>query len=192
MLESSEVSDFRDEADRRHTRDAAPRLPRVDDRRPAPRGRERPALVGDARHAPRRFIDGVAVFLQRDVLRGQRDTEVGEPASVRERPPGASRIAATLAQQERLQSMLGLGAQADGVFARAHAITHGFIIGRWDIDRRAFAGAVQSGQGVAIAPIGRDPIAAPFGQARRIDDRAVFALRRQVPVDPTPARAGFA
>ena len=48
MLEASEVPDLRDEADGRHKRDAAQRLQHLHDRRPAPRGRELPELVGDA------------------------------------------------------------------------------------------------------------------------------------------------
>ena len=44
MLEASEVPDLRDEADGRHKRDAAQRLQRLHDRRPAPRGRELPEL----------------------------------------------------------------------------------------------------------------------------------------------------
>ena len=47
MIKSSDVADFRDEADGRHKRDAAQRLQRVHDRRPAPRGGELPQLVGE-------------------------------------------------------------------------------------------------------------------------------------------------
>ncbi len=87
--------------------------------------------------------------------------------------------------------MLGLRAQADGVFARAHEIAQRFIIGRRDVDRRELAGAMQPGQGVAVAPIGLDPIAAPFRHARRIDDDAVLPLGGEIAVDPKPARAGL-
>ena len=87
--------------------------------------------------------------------------------------------------------MLGLGAQADRVFARAHEITQGFIIGRRNVDRRELAGAMQPGQGVAIPPIGLDPIAAPLRHARGIDDDAVFPLGGEIAVDAKPARAGF-
>ena len=87
MLEASEVPDLGDEADGRDQRDAAQRLQCVDDRRPAPRGRELPALVGEALDAAFGFVDRVAVLLEGDVLRGQRETEVSEPAAIRARPP---------------------------------------------------------------------------------------------------------
>ena len=83
--------------------------------------------------------------------------------------------------------MLGLGAQADRVFARAHEIPEGFIVGRRNVDRRELAGAMQPGQGIAVTPIDRDPIAAPLGHAQGSDDDAVLALGGEIPVDPKPA-----
>ena len=132
-----------------------------------------------------------AVLLQRDVLRGERETEVGEPAAIRARPPGAARIASTLAEQERLQPMLRLGAQPDRVFARAHEIPQGFIIGHRNVDRRELAGAMQPGQGVTIPAIGLDPIAAPFRHARGIDDDALLTVGGEIAVEAKPARARF-
>ena len=93
-------------------------------------GVELPELVGEPLDAAFGLVDRVAILLQRDVLRGERETEIGQPAAIRARPPGAARIAATLAEQERLQPMLGLRAQADRVFARAHEIAQRFIVGR--------------------------------------------------------------
>ena len=87
--------------------------------------------------------------------------------------------------------MLGLGAQADRVLARAHQIPQGFILGRRNVDRRELAGAMQPGQGVAVPPIGLDPIAAPFRHARGIDDDAVFPLGGEIAVDAKPTRAGL-
>jgi hypothetical protein len=87
--------------------------------------------------------------------------------------------------------MLGLGAQADRVFARAHEIPEGVIVGRRNVDRRELAGAMPPGQGIAVTPIGLDPIAAPLGHARGIDDDAVLALGGEIPVDPQPAGARF-
>ena len=142
-------------------RDPAQRLQGLYHRRPTPCGRDLPELAGEPLDAAFGFVDRVAVLLQRDVLGGERDTEIGEPAAIGSRPTGASRIASTLAEQECLQPMLGLGREADRVFARAHEITEGFIRGRRNIDRGELAGAMQPGQGVAIPPIGLDPIAAP-------------------------------
>ena len=87
--------------------------------------------------------------------------------------------------------MLGLGAQADGVFARAHEIPQGFIVGRRNVDRRELAGAMQPGQRVAIPAIRLDPIAAPLRHARRIDDDAVFTLGGEIAMKTKPAGARF-
>ena len=65
--------------------------------------------------------------------------------------------------------------QTDGVFPRAHQIAEGLVIRR-DVDRRELAGPMQPGEGVAVAPVGLDPIAAAFRHARRIDDHTVLAL----------------
>ena len=108
MGETSDAADFGDEADRCHKRHPAQGLERGDDRRPAPVRGERPELVGEARDARFGFVDRVAVFLQRDVRRRQRDTEIGEPPSIGLRPSRPARIAAPLPPQEPLQAMLGL------------------------------------------------------------------------------------
>ena len=50
---------------------------------------------------------------------------------------------------------------------------------------------MQSGQCVAISPVGLDPIAAPLRHARRIDDDAVFPLAGEIAVDAKPTRAGL-
>ena len=79
-----------------HKRDAAERLQRIDDRRPAPRRRELPQLIGEALDAAFGFVDRVAVLLQRDVLRRQRETEIREPPTIRLCPSGFAGIPATL------------------------------------------------------------------------------------------------
>ena len=48
---------------------------------------------------------------------------------------------------------------------------------------------MQAREGVAIAAVGLDPVAAALGHARRIDDDALFALRGQVAIDAEAARA---
>ena len=111
MIEASDVADLGDQADGRDKRDAAQAPAARRPRGPAPGGRELPELVGEPFDAAFRFVDRVAVFLQRDVLRRQREAEIREPAPIRARPPGASRIASALPQQERLQPMLRLRAQ---------------------------------------------------------------------------------
>ncbi len=102
MREPANVADFGDETHRRDKRDPAERLEGVDDRRPAPRGRELPELVGEPLDAAFGFVDRVAILLQGDVLRGEGETEIGEPAPIGSRPAGASWIASTLAEQEGL------------------------------------------------------------------------------------------
>ena len=87
--------------------------------------------------------------------------------------------------------MFRLGAQADRVFARPHEITQGFIIGRRNVDRRELTGAMQPGQGVAIPPVGLDPVAAPRRHARGIDDDAILPLAGEKAVDAEAARARF-
>ena len=77
-------------------------------------------MVGEPLDAVFGFRDRVAVLLQRAVLRGEGKTEIGEPAAIGTGPSGATRIAAALPEQKRLQSVLGLSAQADRLFANAH------------------------------------------------------------------------
>ena len=71
MREASNVADLGDEADRGDKRDTAQRLQRIHHRRPAPRGRVLPELVGEPLDAAFGLVDRVAVLLQRDVLRGE-------------------------------------------------------------------------------------------------------------------------
>ena len=61
--EAPDVPDVDDEADGRDKRDPAQRLQGIDDRRPAPRGRELPELDGEALDAALRFVDRVPVLL---------------------------------------------------------------------------------------------------------------------------------
>ena len=150
-----------------------------------------PQLVGQPLDAPFGFVDRVAVFLQRNVLRREGKAEIGEPPSIRPGPSGAPGIATALPEQERLQAMFRLRAQTDGVFSRTHQIAQRFIIGRRDVDSRELARAMQPGERVAIAPVGLDPIAASFRHARGIDDDAVFSLRDEKAVNAKPARTGF-
>ena len=82
MGEASDVADFGDEADRRDKRHTAQRLERVHDRRPTPIRGKRPELVREAPDALFGVVDRVPVLLQRDVLWGQRKTQIGQPASV--------------------------------------------------------------------------------------------------------------
>ena len=113
--------------------------------------------------APLGFVNRVAIFLQRDVLRGTRETEIRQPASIRQRPPFTPRIAPPLPQQKRLQSILRLRAHADRIFARAHEIAHRFVGGIGHIDRAQFARAMQPRQHLTVPPIGFHAIPAPLG-----------------------------
>lgn len=61
-------------------------------------------------------------------------------------------VASALTQQECLQPMLGLATEADRVFARADELAEGLIVGDRNADRGEFAGAMQPGQRVPIAP----------------------------------------
>jgi hypothetical protein len=146
-------------------------------------------LVREPLDAALGFVDRVAVLLQRDVLRRDGEAEIGQPAAIRARPAGASGIASTLAEQERLQPVLRLCGQADGIFAGADEIAQGFIIGRRDVDGGQLASTMQPGQSGAITSIRLDPITAPLRHARGIDDDAVFSLAREIAVDPEPAGA---
>ena len=96
MPEACEVAEFRDEGDGGDERHPAQRLPRGDDRCPAPR-RELPQRLCEPVDARFGFVDRVAVFLERDVLRRTRDTEIRQPPAVRQRPSFAPGIAALAA-----------------------------------------------------------------------------------------------
>ena len=87
--------------------------------------------------------------------------------------------------------MLRLRRQPDGVFPRAHQIAHRFVLVGGDVDRGELTGAMEPGERVAVAPVGLDPIAAAPRHARRIDDHAVLALRRQVAMNSKTVRPGF-
>jgi len=115
MIEASDVADLSDETDRRHKGDPTQRLQRVHHGRPAPGGRVLSQLLRRTLDAPLRLVDRVATLLQRDVLGREGEAEIGQPPPIRLRPPGAAGIAAALAQEERLQPMLRLRRQADGV-----------------------------------------------------------------------------
>ncbi len=102
-----------------------------------------PELIRQALDAPLGLVNRVAILLQRDVLRREREAEVGEPAAIGLRPTGASWIASALPQKERLQPMLRLGTQADGIFQGPHQIAQGLIVICRNVNRRELAGAMQ-------------------------------------------------
>src|SRR5437867_2625604 len=76
MTDAREVAEFRDEGDRRDEGHPAQRLPRGDDRRPAPRRRELTPLLREPGDTRLGFVDRVSIFLERDVLRRIRETEI--------------------------------------------------------------------------------------------------------------------
>jgi hypothetical protein len=86
-------------------------------------------LVGEALNPAFGFVDRVAILLQCDVLRGEGETEIGEPPPIGPGPTGASRIAAALPEQERFEAMLRLRGQADGIFSCPYQVAQGFIVG---------------------------------------------------------------
>ena len=96
MIKPPDVPDLDDQADRGDKGDPAQRLQRLHHRRPPPVGDDVSQLLGDPRHAPFRFVDRVAILLQRNVLRRTGKTEIGEPAPVGQRSALASGIAAAL------------------------------------------------------------------------------------------------
>ena len=148
-------------------------------------------MIGDPLDAPFRFVDRVAVLLQRDVLRWKGKAEIGQPAPIGDRPPRSPGVASALPQEKRFQPMRGLRTQPHRILARAEEITQGFVVGRRNVDGRQLTGAMQPGERVAITPIGLDAIAAPLRHTRGIHHDALFALGGQVPVDPKAARPRF-
>ena len=106
------------------------------------------------------------------MLSGRRETEIGEPPAVRNRPPRPSGIAAPLPQEKRLQAILRLRPHDDRIVASAHEVAHRLIRGIGDVNRAEFARAVEAGQRQTIAPIGFDPVAAP-GASRTWSDTTV-------------------
>ena len=94
---------------------------------PPPGRRQLTELLGEALNALLRFTNRVSIFLEGDVLRGTRETEIRQPPSVREGPSFAPRIAAPLPQQERLEAVFGLRADANGIGAGAHEIPHRLV-----------------------------------------------------------------
>ena len=96
MIKTSNVADLHDQADRRDKGDPAQRLQRLHHRRPPPVGDGLSQLRGDPRHAAFRFVNRVAIFLERDVLRRQREAQIREPAAIRLGPPGTAGIPAPL------------------------------------------------------------------------------------------------
>ena len=96
VIKPSDVADLNDEADGGDKGDAAQGLQGIDDRRPARGGRELAELVGEAPDPAFSLVDRVAIFLQRDVLRCQRETEIREPPAIRLRPARFAGIASPL------------------------------------------------------------------------------------------------
>ena len=85
MTEPSDVADLDDEADGGDKRDATQGLEGLDARRPARGRRDLAQLVGEPLDTAFGVIDRVAIFLQRDVLRRQRDCALRPTASSRAR-----------------------------------------------------------------------------------------------------------
>jgi hypothetical protein len=108
------------------------------------------------------FGDRVPVCLERDVLRRIRETEVAQPPAVGEGPSVALRTATPLPQEKRFQPVLGLRADDDRVFARAHEIPHRFVLVVGDVNRSELAGAMQAREHLTVSAIGFHPIPDPL------------------------------
>ena len=104
-------------------------------------------MVGEALDPTFGLVNRVAVRLQRDVLRREGDTEIGQPPTIGTGPAGAPRIAATLPEHERFHAVLGVRALAHGILAGADEIPQRLIVRRGNVDRGALARAMQPGLG---------------------------------------------
>jgi hypothetical protein len=133
--EAPQVAEFGDQRHRGDERHAAQRLERRHDRCPTPDGRQRSQLLGQALESPLGLVDRVAIFLQRDVLRGARKTEIREPATIGLGPAVRSGLATPLPQEEGLHPVLRLDAHGHRVLRRADEITHRLVAVIGSIDR---------------------------------------------------------
>jgi hypothetical protein len=171
----TEAREIGNEANGRDERDAAQQPQGRHDRDPAPGRHQRPELVGQPINATLGFVDGVAVFLERDVLRRIREGQTRPPPAVRDRPAAPAGLAPPRSQEKCVEQVLGLGRDNDPIFAGPHEVAQRFIAGSRDVDRAQLAGAMEPRERHAGAPGRLDPVTAPLRNPRRTDHDAVVA-----------------
>ena len=117
--------------------------------------------------------------------------ECGQPTPIGQRPRPNPSIDLVVAQQEALQMLACFGQYPARRCPRPHQVTHGFMGGVGDPDRRQLAGAVQLGQHHCVAAIGLHPVARFDRDQRWSHHDAVMSTTGQQPVQPITTRAGF-
>ncbi len=106
-------------------------------------------------------------------------------------PRGLTDVTNVVTKEQRREAMAGLALHRYRVLARAHQIAHRLVGRIRNINRSEFAGACQTGQLQAVAPIGLDSIAHTSWRIGRGDHPALMTARLQHPINPETAGAGF-
>src|SRR3990170_2564059 len=186
--EAGEITQFRNERHGMHKLDPAHRLQRRHHRGEAPGedlGLDRP---GEPLDAPGGHRDGIDILLEHDLLRGLGQLQLREPAPVRSRPGGLAYIADVVPEQQRLQLLAHAPLRDHRIVAPAYQIPDRLVPDIGHVDRFQLPRARQARQPLAVAPVGLHMIARALGHQRGGDHHAALPQRRELAVDPEPAR----
>jgi len=137
------------------------------------------------------LVDGIDELLKDDPLRRAGEYELGEPAPMCGIPGGATGVPDVIAEQERLQSLLGGGDIALALLPGAYDVPECFLRRCWDVDRGGRTGSQCERKIASIAPVGLHAISGTFGDQRRSGNDALLAPFAQVALKPEPAGAGL-
>jgi hypothetical protein len=156
-----------------------------------PGGRQRIELLLEPLAAALALEHRVEELLEDDLLSGAWQYESREPAAVSGRPTRAPLVANVVAQQERLQPLLGSGDVALGLLPSAHDVAERFFLGTGDVHGGESAGAQRQGEIASIEPIGLDAHAGPARNQRGSSHKTLLADRAQIALEPETAGARF-
>jgi hypothetical protein len=135
--------------------------------------------------------DRADVCLEDDGLSGCGTDAFREPSEVGRPPGGPAFIAASLAQPEGLQAVLGSLEIAKRILAGAGQVADGLILDLGDLDRREIPGAQQPGDRYRVTSVCLNAVAWFLRDERWGDHPADEVLLGEIAGEPIPTGTGL-
>ena len=188
MGEAAHVVDLRHQDGSGHQLETAQAHQRLHRRVHPPLRHLRDQQLLEPREPLRAPVDRLQVLLEHGFERWQRQHQFPQVPLVRLAPVRLARVVVALAQEERLQPLLGALQIARGVGTSAGEVADRFVDLVGHVDARQFPGPMQPGQLQRVAPVGLLPAALGLRRLRRRHDDAVDPQLLQSPIQHEPGR----
>src|SRR5215813_13260284 len=103
------------------------------------------------------------IFLEHDVLRWGRTSDLREPPEMGRAPSGPAGVADIVSEQEGFEAKLGVLAIAEGIFTSSGEIANRFIVHFGNIHDSEIPRACQPRQLQGVSAVGFDAVSRLFG-----------------------------